>query len=124
MRDPALANHWDLKDDERRYWNCDGEPDCVVEIHAGQSVVEISECPLCRWIPAHPGELHAYRCFLAYQNHGLLPAAGGVDDQSDVFWRSVNVLASETQRIERESSDMGDMKRRAEEARRKAAGGK
>ena len=119
MGDPALATHRDLTDEEREYWNCEGEPGRVVELHAAFAVMEISECPVCRWIPAHPGEMHILRCLRAYQNHGLLPAAGGIDDQPEIFWQAINILGAEMQRLK---DCEADMNQRIEEAKRAAQG--
>lgn len=51
--------------------------------------------------------------FLRFQNHGVMPNAGGGDDQPEAFWQAVNVLTLVAQfwRIELELPDSSELPR-------------
>lgn len=53
----------------------------------------------------------------AYQQHGLLLRAGGIEDQPAVWWQAVQAVVAEDAAIQREIDAEAERRRKAEAAR-------
>lgn len=111
MHDSALANHGEMTDDERGFWNCHGALGRTVEVHAGGRVYDLFHCPICCWLPEHPGEVLLWNWYMAYGEAHVMPFAGGYNDQPDLFWAGVRVFSAEVARLTRWENALREKKR-------------